>query len=157
LHLEIRSFGSTIPAKRLVVQYGGKSGNVFGILALGSRQAEPVYDIAQLFSPISTTYVQDFDSDLPSRTPAIATVTSLGPTLESGSFVYFGPNCVIQYVLSEVTPVPIPVVTATLRIDNYRINTALRQTPISLRSLQVANSPRVGPDPAVTPDPKSYQ
>jgi murein DD-endopeptidase MepM/ murein hydrolase activator NlpD len=159
LHLEIRTFGEAVASGALVIQDGKTKGNIFGILKLGGTQAVPLYDIAQLFAPVAFAYVQDFGASDSTATvvPSIATVTSLGALLEGGSSVIFGPFCSIQYLLALTTPSSTQTMSPTPRINNFRINTVLRQTPASIRSLRNGENPSVGIDPAITPDPQSYQ
>lgn len=85
LHIEIRSFGTTVEdgAVRVLVKDENGNNNPYGILDLGGGHARNYYDLLQFFSSSTTTDFSDSSSTLVSVTP-------LGISITANTQIIFG-------------------------------------------------------------------
>lgn len=84
LHLEIRSFGESVGADKLVLDTSGMN-NSYGILKLGGLQALDTYDVMQFFA--TTSSVAEIDTVDPST--QTLSVTGLGLSIVDGNSISF--------------------------------------------------------------------
>jgi len=82
VHIEIRSFGNTIPSGTYLVKDLTGANNDYGVLINGGGQALNVYDVAQFFASTVNAVVDDSQSNT-------VTVTGLGKTIVNGGMVTF--------------------------------------------------------------------
>jgi murein DD-endopeptidase MepM/ murein hydrolase activator NlpD len=112
-HIEIRSFGSAIPAGTVLVKDLTGGNNDYGILANGGSQAINVYDIAQFFTSSVTTLTADGSG-------SIVFVTGLVKAIVNGNLVTFQTTTPPAPCASGSNPTRTYTTLTTTKTNGYR-------------------------------------